>query len=492
MDNKEMLSKANNDMLKLGNLIVFLLVVTLGILCAMGKMSLIITIATMIYICALYSGALFLFKKDKCNKISRMLLLLSLMTPWIIETTASNSFYVNYLIMPIMLIFIFYADTKFTGVIVIIIAIVNLTDIGRALAAGKTSPDDIIQYYLLFLTFGMNNSILNKATKAYADYISESQKHIKVISEDKEKQDLIMKNILESAGVVAENSLGVKEVVSEISASSEVVGSAIQEIAKGATTTAEDIQAQSKAVDEIQEQVETSAELFNVIEGSSDSASETVKNGYITVEKLRTETDEVNKNTEEVTRLMGELKKKSVDIEDITSLISNIASQTNLLALNASIEAARAGEAGRGFSVVASEVGKLAEQCRISTGDISTVVTELKEKADESTQVVEKLMTSNKKQNELVDNTSDTFVLIKGQIEEIVNHNTDLKGGINKIIVSIGEIVEKISGISAVSEETMANTEETYAMAEKYISDTKQTLEMVEKLELVSRKLKEI
>lgn len=492
MDNKEMLSKANNDMLKLGNLIVFLLVVTLGILCAMGKMSLVITIATMIYICALYSGALFLFKKDKSNKISRMLLLLSLMTPWIIETAASNSFYVNYLIMPIMLIFIFYADTKFTGIVVIIIAIVNLTDIGRALVAGKTSPDDIIQYYLLFLTFGINDAILNKATKAYADYISESHKHIKVISEDKGKQDLLMKNILESAGVIAENSLGVKEVVSEISASSEVVGSAIQEIAKGATTTAEDIQAQSKAVDEIQEQVETSAELFNVIEGSSDSASETVKNGYITVEKLRTETDEVNKNTEEVTRLMGELKKKSVDIEDITSLISNIASQTNLLALNASIEAARAGEAGRGFSVVASEVGKLAEQCRISTGDISTVVTELKEKADESTQVVEKLMTSNKKQNELVDNTSDTFVLIKGQIEEIVNHNTDLKGGINKIIVSIGEIVEKISGISAVSEETMANTEETYAMAEKYISDTKQTLEMVEKLELVSRKLKEI
>lgn len=245
-------------------------------------------------------------------------------------------------------------------------------------------------------------------------------------------------------------------------------------------------------MDEIQEQIEDSANIFNTIEGSSDKVANTVKSGAVVVEELADETDVVNKDTAEVTYLMGELKNKSNDIEEITLMISDIATQTNLLALNASIEAARAGEAGRGFSVVASEVGKLAEQCRTSTSDISAIVTELKERANASAEVMERLTKSNDKQTQLVSSTKESFESIKIQIEEIVRDNSNLKAGIGNILTSIGEIVDKISGISAVSEETMANTEETYAMAEKYITDTKYTLDMVEKLEKVSRQLKEI
>ncbi|WP_249662491.1 methyl-accepting chemotaxis protein, partial [Lysinibacillus fusiformis] len=57
----------------------------------------------------------------------------------------------------------------------------------------------------------------------------------------------------------------------------------------------------------------------------------------------------------------SELQKRVNDIEQVFTLINQIADQTNLLALNASIEAARAGEHGKGFAVVAQEVRKLAE-----------------------------------------------------------------------------------------------------------------------------------
>jgi methyl-accepting chemotaxis protein len=74
-------------------------------------------------------------------------------------------------------------------------------------------------------------------------------------------------------------------------------------------------------------------------------------------------------------------------IDAIAKNISGISGQTNLLALNATIEAARAGEAGRGFSVVASEVKSLAERSSGSTSEIAKLVTETQQKIETLTRV---------------------------------------------------------------------------------------------------------
>lgn len=241
MDNDKIMAKANEDMLKMATMVVAIMVAVMIGLCVMGDKNKVLLIICVIYVTSLYFGSVFLFRKNNSNKMSRTLLFCSLITPWIVSTVFLSNFYINFIIMPVILMFAFYADRKFMNTIMVASVVINLIDIARTIMQGNVDYQLMAEIVVLFLTFLLFNGICGKVTKAYGLFIKNAQSSINAITEAKEKQDIIMEKVLESAREVADNSKGVKEVVSEIASSSEVVGAAIQEIAKGATTTAEDI-----------------------------------------------------------------------------------------------------------------------------------------------------------------------------------------------------------------------------------------------------------
>lgn len=487
----ELIADANKNTLTLGSIIGAILILSNILMGVKGVLSPATTLMEIVLMLGLLAAAFILYKKQSDNKISRLLMYFGLLIPWTILVITQLNVNINYVVIPVIVIYVFYADYKITIGAISVTAVVNIITIVMSCMEGKNSQEDIISYYLMVLTFILFYMVVIRVTHAINLYISNVQNEAHIVEEARKQQQEISNTIIKAADIIVENSNGVNEIVSDIAKSSEVVGNAIQEIASGASKTAEDIQHQSKAVDNIQNQIESSAELVEQLNVSTNNASKVAENGFVIVNELAKETEKVNCNSDEVSVLMNELKEKSNDIASITSMISDIASQTNLLALNASIEAARAGEAGRGFSVVASEVGNLAEKSKEATVSINSIIVQLQEKANKSTEVVEKLVSSNEKQSELVGNTEKSFKDIMNNINEIVERNSNIKSGMSEIVKHNEDIVQNISNISAVSEQTMANTEETYAMAEKHITDAKEAIDMVQKLVEVSMKLKE-
>ncbi|MCK9222027.1 MAG: methyl-accepting chemotaxis protein [Limnochordia bacterium] len=158
------------------------------------------------------------------------------------------------------------------------------------------------------------------------------------------------------------------------------------------------------------------------------------------------------------TESVDELSDNANRIHEITELIRKIAEQTNLLALNAAIEAARAGEHGRGFAVVADEVGKLAKQSRKSAEEIANLLQTISsqaytastnsrqsvDKLDEGVQTVQKI-------NRLFAEVASASEEATRSIHDISGAAQEMAAGSQEIAVSAerqSSAIEQISGLS--------------------------------------------
>jgi twitching motility protein PilJ len=151
-----------------------------------------------------------------------------------------------------------------------------------------------------------------------------------------------------------------------------------------------EIQGASEAVLKMAEDI---AEVSGSANESADVARQSVAaaaQGSIAVENAIKGMNEIREQIQETSKRIKRLGESSQEIGEITELISDITEQTNVLALNAAIQAASAGEAGRGFSVVAEEVQRLAERSGEATKQIGALVRTIQTDTHDAVAAMEK------------------------------------------------------------------------------------------------------
>ena len=135
---------------------------------------------------------------------------------------------------------------------------------------------------------------------------------------------------------------------------------------------------------------------------SAEAAKISAAQGYEIVEKTVGAIENVSARAQNISEVMSNLEEQAMRIDNVMTVITDIADQTNLLALNAAIEAARAGEAGRGFAVVADEVRKLAEKTMIATKEVDGVTKAIQQGTVENRNAVKEAVQAVGESTELV------------------------------------------------------------------------------------------
>ncbi|WP_371376135.1 methyl-accepting chemotaxis protein [Sporomusa aerivorans] len=273
--------------------------------------------------------------------------------------------------------------------------------------------------------------------------------------------------IKNNADTLAASSEELTATVEEQLRGTEAIAGTINEIATGSVQNTNHINDISAVVEQVSAGTETMSANAAEVNRNTFNAVADANNGVSLIQKVVEQNGTIETTMSGITRIAASLVKGSADIQEIVTVIRNIAGQTNLLALNAAIEAARAGEAGRGFAVVADEVRKLAEQSAAATNHIGEIIEKMT--ADISL-AVQSVDAANK---EVAAGKTVTSEAQRGY-QAIIAKLGHVKAGIEQIALSVDEtakgmqtIVAGVQSISAVAEETTASTETVAASAEE-------------------------
>lgn len=243
----------------------------------------------------------------------------------------------------------------------------------------------------------------------------------------------------------------------------QAIATAKQHVGDGVQKSTEELAAMSEEssanFQEIERHAKHVSTTTNAISIQLTEAVSEAEAGVVLVEEETRRFEHVVADLSQTTEQVAELSRLSQEIERIAGMVTTISDQTNLLSLNASIEAARAGEMGRGFTVVAQEIRKLAEESKQSATETSRIAQEITQKmlvvsermgttetaVVRTTTEMQQVVRAFSRISEQTDNVSR-------QIHELSTDTKDVAGtieGMRKIAEAIAETADDLQEVAA-------------------------------------------
>lgn len=378
----------------------------------------------------------------------------------VISSLPSTEYYSQLIITLVMLIIVFIAGmalivfgmNKTAAKITKPILVLNET--AQQLAEGNldvelqiTSEDEIGE-------LGHSISETVNRLKEYIKYIDEISAVLSDMAEGKLAIELKHNYVGEFQKVknaLLNISASMNEVMLGIIDSAGQVTGGADELAKASQSLAESAGNQAAAVEEL---VATVTSVVEQVEDNKKDSEISARETERVTEMMEGSQEQMNLMKE----AMDKIQETSQQVVGIITTIEEIADQTNLLALNASIEAARAGEAGKGFSVVAAEIGKLADESGKAVNVTRNLIGVSLEEITKGNALVEEVVNSLHASVEAVER-------VNGMIQKTTENANYQAMNMEQIREGIEEISQGIQDNSAIAQECSATSEELAAQA---------------------------
>jgi len=327
---------------------------------------------------------------------------------------------------------------------------------------------------------------------------NEGSKHLTEAVNESEKASVLNKNLTEIIRQVNITTESLFENVNKCNDS-------IKENQQGLTSVTRSIQDISKAVEEsavavnnVSNYISDSSQLINEAYSISKEVENEFRSTYETILVGAQEADEtiqhldiMRKSIHSAVSAVTELQEKMDAIGQFLQIITNIAAQTNLLALNAAIEAARAGESGKGFTVVAEEIRKLAEQSSMAAKDIQKITTEAQNTTYNAIEEVQKGNVSVEEGSARITDVIKILGDVKNSIESVNQKLYTEYEMMDKIAERFRNMREHLETLAAASEENSASTQQVLAMTMVQNEAVNNTAEIIKKIKELGQTLKD-
>jgi CHASE3 domain sensor protein len=269
------------------------------------------------------------------------------------------------------------------------------------------------------------------------------------------------------------------QAASKISSSSNEIAVTVEEQERNANLQAASVNETTTAMDELEATSRQSAEQANAAALAAEQVFQMANNGNQAVEENLSEMANLRQNVTAIAEQIMHLSEQTIQIGNISGLVSDLANQTNILALNAAVEAVRAGEHGKGFSVVAAEIRKLADQSKQSAENIRTLVSEIQNKINSAVMVTDEGSKTVNTGIQIANRTAEAFSGVAEAVNNMVINNQQISLNTRQQVQAIQQVVEAMNNINLGAKETAIGISQTKEGTSQLNEATTKLQEMV-------------
>lgn len=365
----------------------------------------------------------------------------------------------------------------------------------------------LIGSIILFISFDLANPIVQVAE--IANYISKLDVTYDVPKKLLIREDEIgilahafqntiqsirdsLKNTLEQSQKIDSYSERLSTISLQSSEATRQISLAMDEIVKGIEVESNNIETIVNHLEEFGDRLDEDQAKIAHIKEMTDRVAVQKNEGIANIEDLVSKNDITKESSNKINKAILETNQSVAMVAKLSLMIRKIASQTNLLALNAAIEAEHAGETGRGFSIVAEEVGKLAAQSENFSNKITANIKDLKIQTENITDIMDEVMEAIHKQDDSVEKTKGNFDQIADSIAAKKKLIEQLNTSGQQMKNKKDEIIQSTKSLSNISHENAAATEQISASLHSQAGNSDKITQTSQSLEKLSDKMHQL